>query len=324
MANEKTVEELRYLQSLPLNIKILQTIMRVSEAIDRYGREGLYISFSGGKDSTVMTDIIQKEFGDDIPLVFVNTGLEFPEVQSFVKNKNATIIQPKLTFREVVTKYGYPFISKDVATQIYEVRKYGTDTRAYRKYFTEEGAQQFGSRFSYLKWKPLLSVDFMIGSYCCRVNKKTPAKSYEKKEGRVPIIATTAEESALRRTAWLKEGCNAFDAVRPHCNPISFWTEQDILQYIKLNDLDICSVYGDIVVTDGDGNEYPEPIFPDCKLKTTKYDRTGCIFCAFGAHSEKGVGRLKSSRYLTLSNTTTVWAAGHTPKMDCGSLQRKG
>ena len=60
----------------------------------------------------------------------------------------------------------------------------------------------------------------------------------------------------------------------PKSNPMAFWTEQDVLEYIRRYNLSIAPVYGDIV-TDDNG----------CKLCTTGCDRTGCIFCGFGAHS---------------------------------------
>lgn len=73
-----------------------------------------------------------------------------------------------------------------------------------------------------------------------------------------------ASKSQLRQQAWIRTGCNIFSHSRSQ--PLAFWTEQDILQYIKDNNLAIPSVYGDIVETKG-------------KLKLTGVDRTGCMFC---------------------------------------------
>ena len=60
-----------------------------------------------------------------------------------------------------------------------------------------------------------------------------------KKECKKAITAQTAEESRLRQSQWLKNGCNGFEMKNPISNPMSFWTEQDILQYIKENNLNI-------------------------------------------------------------------------------------
>lgn len=117
--------------------------------------------------------------------------------------------------------------------------------------------------------------------------KKSPIRIYQRREKRVPIIGTLAEESKLREQAWVKHGCNAFDSDKPTSQPLSFWTEQDILRYIYIEGLEIASVYGDIVGVDADGMEYEPLPGVDCEMKCTGCKRTGCIFCGFGAHLEK-------------------------------------
>ena len=75
-------------------------------------------------------------------------------------------------------------------------------------------------------------------------------------------------------------------------NPMAFWTEQDVLRYIKENNLPIASVYGDVVQVDADGFIYESSMLPStCPYTTTGCKRTGCIFCGYGAHLEKGEGR---------------------------------
>lgn len=121
--------------------------------------------------------------------------------------------------------------------------------------------------------------------------KKDPAKEYEKESGRHVILATMAQESRLRQTQWLRDGCNAFDVKRPTSKPMSFWMEQDVLQYIKENNLPIASVYGSIEFDDGE--ELPGQMdiaelglaSEVRKLKTTGQKRTGCMFCLFGCSS---------------------------------------
>ena len=92
-----------------------------------------------------------------------------------------------------------------------------------------------------------------------------------------------ATESRLRKEKWIQHGCNAFDSERPISKPLSFWTEQDILQYIYIHNLEIADVYGDIVYVDSDGLYYDNPMFiQDMTLTTTGAKRTGCVFCMFG------------------------------------------
>lgn len=122
--NIHTKEKLKELQELPLERKILITQARLIEWYKYYGGN-VYLSFSGGKDSTVLLDITRKIF-PDIEAVFVNTGLEFPEIQSFIKTfNNVTILRPKMRFDEVIKEYGYPMISKEVSEKVFNARRGG-------------------------------------------------------------------------------------------------------------------------------------------------------------------------------------------------------
>lgn len=98
------------------------------------------------------------------------------------------------------------------------------------------------------------------------------------------IVATTTEESALRTTSWILYGCNAFNSKRQQSRPMSFWTEQDILKYIKEYNIPIAKVYGDIIL-DENG-----------KYKTTGVDRTGCMFCMYGVQYEKSPNRFEKMK----------------------------
>ena len=163
--------------------------------------------------------------------------------------------------------------------------------------FSPDSKEQFGEKsiFNKEKWLPLTYIPVPISHYCCQVMKKSPLREYQRKTKTVPFLGTLAEESRIRQQAWIRHGCNAFDSKKPTSQPLSFWTEQDILQYIVEYGLDIAAVYGDIVAADEDGNEYaPNPMMcAGCKLKTTGADRTGCIYCAFGFHLEKGETRFQ-------------------------------
>jgi 3'-phosphoadenosine 5'-phosphosulfate sulfotransferase (PAPS reductase)/FAD synthetase len=102
------------------------TKSRIRAWVNEYGLDGVYVSFSGGKDSTVLLDIARQMY-PDIKAVFVSTGLEFPEIIQFVKSKeNVDIIRPKMNFKQVIQTYGYPFISKEVSECVKGARKYLT------------------------------------------------------------------------------------------------------------------------------------------------------------------------------------------------------
>lgn len=328
-----TREELAYLQSMSLDSKIEFTKRRIRgwyESWVKYeiyntktgksrfvtGREGelpklkeneecdpwdaeagqVYVSFSGGKDSTVLLHIARQMY-PDIEAAFVNTGLEYPEIQQFVKTfDNVTILRPKMRFDEVLKKYGYPLISKNASHKIYEA-KAGREWAL--RYVNGTAIKSNGEKsfFTVEKFKPLLNADFEVSHKCCDIMKKEPLKKYGRLTGKKPITAQMADESEQRLAQWLQKGCNAFETKNPMSNPMSFWTEQDVLQYIKRYNISICSVYGDVVYkndseqlrlgdlgVDGLDNE---------RLTTTGCDRTGCIFCGFGCHLEKEPSRFQ-------------------------------
>ena len=312
--NRHGKDDLRQMQSLPLEAKILMTQRRIRDWYD-YWQGEVHVSFSGGKDSTVLKHIVDGMY-DDVPAVFVNTGLEYPEIQNFVReikagkyecfNPDVVIVRPEMRFDEVIRVYGYPVVSKEVAEVVEAVRRHlqSGNFNSYRmKRLNGELLDKNGnkSQFNCESWKFLLDADFKISSKCCDVMKKHPAKKYERDTGRKAMIGTMAAESQARRHAWTKTGCNAYESKRPQSKPLSFWTEQDILHYIKRFNVPYCPVYGDIrVKRDPEAAEnqinlidYLGDYEPEDVLETTGCTRTGCMFCMFGCHLEKEPNRFQ-------------------------------
>jgi len=115
-------ERLKELQSLPLERKIQITQTRIIEWYQHYDGQ-VCVSFSGGKDSTVLLHIARQLY-PGIPAVFSNTGLEYAAIQRFVKTyDNVDIIVPQMRFDEVISTYGYPIIGKEVAEAIHYARR---------------------------------------------------------------------------------------------------------------------------------------------------------------------------------------------------------
>lgn len=266
-------EDLEMMQSLSLEEKIQIAATRILEFYNKLDGN-VYISFSGGKDSTVLLDICRKLF-PDIPAVYIDTGLEYPEIKEFIKSKpNVEILKPRMSFRKVIETYGYPLISKHVAQCIYEYRSKPDGCRA--KYFDDESDynKKYKGVYSLSRYTKLRDSDISISHKCCDVMKKNPAKIYERATGRRPILGSMACESTNRKTEWLKKGCNSFESKRETSKPLSIWTEQDVLEYLDKFKIPYCSIYGDIVK---DENGY----------HTTGLERSGCVYCALGAHLEK-------------------------------------
>lgn len=288
--NKHTVEDLKQMQSRSFEDKIQTSIAKILEAFSRYNKQ-CYVSFSGGKDSTVLADLVAKccqLYNCKLVLWYSNTGLEYPEVTKHVKGfsewlkvkyeieVDLVIDYPKdkhgnrITFKDVIEKYGYPLISKEVSRDV-AIAKNRPDGKTAQKFIRgSDYHKKYGDTWLLERWAYLINAPFNISNQCCNVMKKTPAHKFNKKSGMIPIIGTMACESILRKKEWLKSGCNAFDNKIPNSKPLSFWTEQDILKYLKEFNIPYPSVYGEII-TDESG-----------KYFTTGCDRTGCVFCGYG------------------------------------------
>lgn len=296
-------DELKLYQAYSLDMKIWKTQQRIREWVQYYGVDGVYVSFSGGKDSTVLLHIVRQLY-PEVEAVFVNTGLEYPELQRFAKSfENVSVFRPEMRFDEVIRKYGYPFIRKEVAECIYQGKMALLDGERYIYRLQKLQGRALDkngnkSMFNMEKYEPLLYVDFNISHHCCNVMKKKPLHAFSKENSKMPITAQLAEESNLRKQQWIRNGCNGFEMKSPISNPMSFWKEQDVLQYIKENNIPIASVYGEVVELGKNG----QSCMQGCgKLCTTGCDRTGCIFCAFGANRDCDNGG--ESRFERLKKT---------------------
>lgn len=361
-----TLQELQQMQALPLDLKVALTKSRIRAWINEYGTDGVYVSFSGGKDSTVLLDLVRQDY-PEVPAVFCNTGLELPEVLQFVrKYENVTWLRPKMSFQEIVEKYGYPFFGKEICETVYGARRYLTELRrrtenppdrqtdrqtrpirewhricdllgierrygsartsqtssGYRDAERERAGNAAGvvdlyeqikygtmpepirlqmlngtfknpdgtkSMFNKVRYQFMLKAPFEISNRCCYVMKKSIAHKHQKDTGRHPMTAQMASESKLRTQQWLKNGCNGFNLNSPISNPMSFWTESDVLLYIREHKLPIASVYGDIVGDDDADGQMKLELFEldrPC-LRTTGMSRTGCFACMYGYQREK-------------------------------------
>lgn len=309
-------ERAKALLALPLEDKVLTSWEKIDQWYTAWGGK-CYVSFSGGKDSTVLAYLVARYLASyrtppwPLILVFVNTGLEYPEIQHFVDDYAVWLqkqfpridvqlvrLRPKLNIRQVLTRYGYPVIGKKQARGIRDLQNaHGQNNATVNLYLT--GYNRQGVYCSTMKladkWHYLKDAPFRISEQCCDVMKKTPAKQLEAVSGCVPFTAMMASESQQREKEWKRTGCNAFDGKRPMGKPVSFWSEQDVLHYLVDNQIPYCSVYGDIVASDGE-NEYTSTL-TEQPLRCTGCQRTGCMFCGFGAHLEKGENRFQRMKH---------------------------
>lgn len=283
------MQSLKIKQLYDLEIKLELTKKAIREFVAQYGLEGVYIPFSGGKDSTVLLHIINDMYGDEIPAVFSNTKNEFSSIIKQVTEtklwyNNIQIVMSEKNIEQVIKEHGYPVVSKKVSRMLRDIQNPTEKNIASRNLYLT-GIKQDGTKTNHFKLankhRYLIDAPFKISEKCCDELKKKPMKKYEKETGRKPILATMAHESKMREQSYLKHGCNNFN--KGASTPLGFWTEQDILKYIVENDIKIASVYGDIILKDG---EY----------KLTGEQRTGCVACILGMENERKLEKNRIQR----------------------------
>lgn len=247
-----------------------------------YHNGNVYISFSGGLDSTVLAHMVEQVLGVKVPRVYVDTGLEFPEIREFVQTfDNVIMLKPDVPFRDVILTNGYPLVSKETAAKIRKLRN-GDLSPRYRNYLLH--GDERGKLGKLLEcWKFLIAAPFPTSEECCLITKEKPLNDYGKRTGRVPYIGITQDEGFMRQRQYNRTGCNVYHADRPKSQPLGFWPRQDILRYIIENHLRYCNVYGDIC-------KFGDLLF------TTGEQRTGCMYCAMGCHLDDNPNRYQRLR----------------------------
>lgn len=269
------------LREMNLPSKIIQTKFLIKLAVNEFGLDKVYISYSGGKDSTVLSHIAKSMYPDILHL-FSNTTNEYPETLQHIKweqEENGTKLIMVLptdvhgetwTFKKVVERYGYPVFSKRVSNAI---RTYQHALSAEtRQHSIDYIARNFKK---YDKYKEL-----SISDKCCDRLKKEPLRRKARELGlECAILGILASESYQREKDWLEYGCNVFhERKNNQSRPLSFWTEEDIMEYIEQYNVRIPKLYD------------------------MGYTRNGCMYCGFGVHLENP----ECNRYQMLKKTHPV------------------
>ncbi|NTX00032.1 MAG: phosphoadenosine phosphosulfate reductase family protein, partial [Geobacteraceae bacterium] len=275
----RTSAELKILQGLPLQTKILWAVEKIREGYEGaqlLGRN-LHLNFSGGVDSVATLRLVEMALPDvTVPVVFSDTGMEFTQLAAFAKRIATVTLKPKLFFHDVVKKCGYPAIGKTQARYLHDLQNPTDKNRATRN-LRMNGVKQDGTKgdnasklsrcYLYLVAGP------KIGDGCCKHLKEDPLDDWAKLNGSsIPVIGVQAEESDRRKKDWLNHGCVGLKKGVPKISPLMIWTKSNVLEFIKLERLEYChEIYGDIINT-------------ETGYTTTGEKRTGCVGCLFGCN----------------------------------------
>lgn len=259
---------------LTLEMKVEDALFRIKDLYDRTNGKCI-ISFSGGKDSTVVAELyfMAKARGmiGNIDIVFADTKVEYDAIYDFVewfnKNKQEVIyIEPTKPFGKVLKEYGLPAMSKmksellstvhrDIHNPLKTVR--GKNLLGYNEYKEKSHHRLANKHYHFLH----PDIEYKISSKCCHFVKKQPFEIYYIKHGIIGYATgIRIEEGGIRALAY--QSCTSFKMVKGvklvHKLPIFDWLEKDVEEFIDKYNVKISEAY-------------------------TKYklDRTGCIGCPF-------------------------------------------
>lgn len=253
-------------QRMPLDLKVDFSMQRIRHWYERFAGN-VYVAFSGGKDSTALLHLVRSRY-PDVPAVFVDTGLEYPEIRQFVKaTPNVTWIKPARTFRQVLEHHGYPVISKVVSRAVSRIRSPGSSEQSRNKAMYGDERGSYGRLPK--RWRGLLDAPFRVSDRCCEVMKIRPIQKYHKETGRAGLVGTMAADSNSRRKMYMTHGCYLDHLSVPRATPMAFWLDTDVWEYLRGNGVPYCSVYD------------------------TGVHHTGCMFCCFGIAAERSPNRFE-------------------------------
>lgn len=240
-------------------------LQKIKQIINKYGEENFYISFSGGKDSTVLSALVDMALPDNkIPRVYANTGIEYRLILEFVQRERErehpwelVIIKPSVPIKQMLEKEGYPFKSKQHANTVCHFQEKGMSK--WVKFYLEEGYNWSGNRCPKIlkyqfqdDWK-----DLKISDKCCMRLKEEPLKKWQEDHDRpYAIIGIMPDEGGRRQSAkcmaWKTKKRFNFQPLVPVTKE---WEDWFIAQY----NIEICDIY--------------KPPY--------NFNRTGCKGCPF-------------------------------------------
>lgn len=228
-----------------------------------------YISFSGGKDSTVLHYLMDMAIPDNkIPRVYFNTGIEYKAVLDHVKNMAKTdtriiIVNSGVNIKQMLETVGFPFKSKEHSLYLSVYQNSGM-TKTVNKYLNREDSFKCPSKLRYQ-----FSDDFKlkVSNKCCSKLKKEIAEKWAKENDKtITITGMRAGEGGLRAShkgcaVFADDSCKVLKKFHPLFPLEDWWLDE----FIKRNGIKLCELY-----------------YPPYNFK-----RTGCKGCAYATDLQR-------------------------------------
>lgn len=259
----------------------------IKDTINKYGEENFYLSFSGGKDSTVLHYLIDEALpNNEIPRVFINTGIEYNYIREFVysmkeKDERFVVINSGVNIKRMLDEKGYPFKSKEHSCKLAMFQNKGNVTKSVNRYIN-------GDCFScpkILKYQFTDSFNLKVSDKCCYELKKNPIKRYEKESGRsVAILGLRMHEGGQRAN---HSGCAVFNSkhVLRKFKPLNKCPNEFIDWYITQRKIGLCNLY----------------------YHPYNFKRTGCKGCPYSINIQQQLDVMKKYFPHELEQCELIW-----------------
>lgn len=260
---------------------LMDRLQKIRQIIGKYGEENFYQSFSGGKDSTVLSALLDMALPENkIPRVYANTGIELNMIRDFVfkkaeKDDRFKIIAPSVPIKPMLERDGYPFKSKKHAQIVATYQKYGTvEGREGIKHYlhiSDDGITWSNQHSCPAKLKYQFTPEFKIkiSDKCCLRMKEEPLDTWGRENNKpYTIIGIMREEGGRRENAQcLAFRKGKFKAFQPLSPITKEWEEW----FIEAYNVEICDIY--------------KPPY--------NFVRTGCKGCPFAVNLQNELDTLE-------------------------------
>lgn len=271
---------------------------KIKQTIEKYGEENFYLSFSGGKDSTVLSALLDMACpGNKIPRVYANTGIEYKMIFDFVQETKEKdhlweliILKPTKNIRQMLEEDGYPFKSKYHSMIVGIWQNRGIDKSETVKNYLElqtpkSGVKKHGSHLcpKILRYQFYEGAPFKISDKCCDRIKKEPLHKFQKERNKpYAIIGIMSSEGGQRETAQ----CLAFQGDKLKAfQPLAPVTKEWEDWFIDEFNIKICDIY----------------------KSPYNYERTGCKGCPFNPKLQESLDILEKYFPNERKQCETIW-----------------
>jgi len=252
---------------------LFDRLQKIKQVLGKYGEENFYISFSGGKDSVVVSALVDMALPDNqIPRVYADTGIELNMIRKFVLNLQKSddriiVIKPSVPVKRMLEEEGYPFKSKE-HSHIWDVySRNGIECKTAHTYLNERegyGKRHMCPNILRYQFTDEFKERLKISDKCCKRMKEEPLDKWSRDNKKnYRIIGIMPSEGGRRATAkclaFKNKGKGIF--FHPLVPVTKEWEDWFISEY----NIEICDIY-------------KEPY---------NFDRTGCKGCPFNINLQK-------------------------------------